>query len=380
MRNGFTVEKTGKHPVDYIFIALLLLLLGLGFAVLFSSSYFRAETLFGNPFHFLKKQVIWVVLGAAAILILSRISLEFVKKTIPVLLVISLALSVLTFVPGVGAQFLGAKRWIFLFGYSFQPSELVKVTLILYLAYMLSKKQVQLDDPVNTLLPPFIIVSIFVTIIYLQNDFSTSFFLLILSLIIFFIAGVKIFYFVFLGILVVPLSLILLLSREHRVNRIIAFLEPGLDPSGAGYQVIASKAALINGGLWGKGIGLSEKKFGGLPEVQSDFIFAILGEEMGFIGVLIILLLFIAFAYRGYMIALKSENQFAYFLAFGFTSSILYQVLINLSVVCGLLPATGLPLPFFSSGGSSILMTMIMCGFLINLSRKVGVGGEDLYG
>lgn len=367
----FAAERVKKQQIDLVFLTALLVLLGTGIAMLFSSSHFRAEILFADPLHFLRRQSLWVVLGAPVALGATRISLERLRSWLPLLILVTLGLMILTFVPGIGVRFLGARRWVFVLGYSFQPSELVKLTLIIYLAHILSRKQAQIDDPVNALLPPVIVVGLFVALIYLQNDFSTAVFVIVTSMTMFFVAGVPIRYFVGLGAMVTPVSLLMLLTREHRVNRVLAFIDPGRDPAGAGYQILTSRAALLNGGLWGTGIGGSVRKLGRLPEAHSDFVFAVIAEELGFIGVTAVVVLFALLAYRGYLLAYRCRNRFYSFLAFGLTTSIFLQALLNMAVVSGLVPATGIPLPFFSSGGSSVFVTLIMCGLLLNISRKV---------
>ena len=219
------------------------------------------------------------------------------------------------------------------------------------------------------LLPPLIVVGLFAVTIYLQNDFSTAMFAVFIALTMFFIADVPFRHFIGLALLTLPLGIILLLSREHRVNRILTFLFPNVDPSGAGYQTLSARAALERGGLWGVGIGRSIRKLGRLPEAHSDFVLAIVGEEIGFVGVFFVMLLFVAFACCGFAIAARARDRFISYMAFGLTASIFFQALFNMAVVSGLVPATGIPLPFFSTGGSSILMTMIMCGMLICVSR-----------
>jgi len=378
--NAFSVERVEKRPPDLVFLAVLVTLAGVGLSMLFSSSYFRADHLFSDPLYFFRRQFIWVLLGSASAVVAARIPLALLQKSVPLQILVSFVLMVMTFVPGIGAQFLGARRWIFLFGYSFQPSELVKLTAVIYLAYILARKREAMDDAVNSLLPPVIVVGIFATLIYLQNDFSTSVFLIFIAVIMFFIAGVPIRYFLSLIAMVTPLSVLLLLTREHRVMRLLAFLDPTIDPSGTGYQVLAAKRALLQGGLWGAGIGQSSTKFGNLPEAHSDFVFAVVGEETGLLGILLVIALFALFAYRGYLIAVRSKDAFSSYLAFGLTTCVVFQALLNMAVVSGLVPATGIPLPFFSSGGSSVFVTLAMCGLLLNLSRHQDRTEEELYG
>ncbi|MBT3275969.1 MAG: putative lipid II flippase FtsW, partial [Spirochaetales bacterium] len=362
MSDRFTVERTEKTSGDPIFLALLVLLAGTGLAAIFSSSFYYGEKLTGNPQYFFKKHIWQLSAGAVLAFVFSRVPIGVIRRYSPILLFGSFLLVCLTFVPNVGAQVQGARRWLVVFGQSFQPSELVKLSLILYLAHILERKEERLGDFFNALLPPLLVTAGFVALIYLQNDFSTAVFILLISLVLFFIAGIRVLYFVLMGSIAVPLSLILLLTKEHRVQRIISFLNPQIDPVGAGYQVMTARAALIRGGVWGSGLGRGTKKLGGLPEAHSDFVFAVLGEETGFIGIVFILTIFIAFAVRGYMVAAGSADKYGYYLAFGITTSIIVQAFFNVAVVSGLVPATGIPLPFFSTGGSSILVTMTMCG------------------
>ncbi len=369
MSSRFEVEPTAKTYSDFVFLGLLLLLAGVGLVAVFSSSSYYAEKLTGDARYFVRKHVWQLCLGGVLAYIGSRLSLDIMKKITPLLLFLSFVLLCLTFVPGIGARVQGTQRWFIIFGQSFQPSELAKLSLVLYLAYLFSKKEDRMGDFFNSVLPPLLIVAAFAGIIYLQNDFSTAVFVLFISFIMFFITGIRLIYFILAGSIAVPLLVILMLTKEHRVQRIISFLNPQVDPIGAGYQVISARAALVRGGLWGAGVGLGAKKMGALPEAHSDFVFAVLGEETGFIGVIFVLTIFIAFAVRGYMIALGCSDKYGFYLAFGLTTAIVSQALFNIAVVSGLVPATGIPLPFFSTGGSSIVVTMAMCGILLNLSR-----------
>lgn len=373
------MERIEKKSGDFLLFITLVLLIGVGISMLYSASHYYAERAFKDPQYFFKRQILFVIIGCIAALIASRTPLNFFKLATPYILLLSLVLTLLTFLPGLGAPVLGARRWIFLFGLSFEPSELVKFALVLYLANIFSKKHDRINDPLNSILPPLIITSLFVTLIYFQNDFSTALFVLIVAVAMFFIAQIRLLYFFLLSSLVIPLAGLLLFTKTHRVERLMAFLNPLADPTGSGYQVIAARSALVGGGFWGKGLGTGIKKLGGLPEAHSDFIFAVVGEEIGFVGALFVLALFLLFAWRGYTIALKSPDLFSYYLAFGITSIILLQAVLNVAVVTGLVPATGIPLPFFSSGGSSLLLTLSMCGLLMNLSRNTLPGRRTIY-
>jgi cell division protein FtsW len=219
--------------------------------------------------------------------------------------------------------------------------------------------------------PALVIVLAFVLIVYLQNDFSSALYLFLLSLLLFFVAGTPILHFAYIGLLVLSPAAVLLFTKEHRVRRLLAFLNPAADPSGTGYQAAASVAALSNGGFWGLGLGEGVRKTG-LPEAHADYILAVLGEEAGFLGILFVLVLFGGFAVRGYMISAKAPDQFRSLAAFGMTTAVCFQALMHIAVVGGVLPPTGMPLPFFSAGGTAVLSTMIICGVLLNISRAAG--------
>ncbi|MFW5742629.1 MAG: putative lipid II flippase FtsW [Spirochaetota bacterium] len=376
MSERFAIERAPQRS-DTALLVVLFLLIGLGLSALFSASYNWAEQLYGDPFRLIRRQAIWVVLGAGVALVVYHIPLSFLRSMVPIMIVASLGLMALTFVPGLGEEYLGGRRWILLFGSSFQPSELVKVVLVFYLAHMLDRKQDRLDDTVNSVLPPLIVAGVFAALIYLQNDFSTSLFVMLLALLVLFVARVRLRFFVGLATVTIPLAAILLLTREHRVVRILAFIDPNIDRFGAGYQVLQAHRALELGGLWGRGIGQSVQKYGTLPEPHSDFVFAVLGEEVGFLGVVIVLALFVAFAVKGYGLAFAATSVFRSLLAFGLTSVIALQALLNMAVVAGLVPATGVPLPFFSHGGSAILMTLLMSGLLLNVAREESVARRE---
>ena len=364
------MERIGKPHGDALLLLTLVAMLGIGLSFLFSASTYYAERLFADPYYFFKRQLIWVVLGTVLAVVAAHLPLSVLRRATPFIVATALILTILTFVPGIGQPIMGARRWLFLFGQSFEPSELVKFSVVLYLAAIFSKKQDRINDPVNSLLPPLLVVSLFVTLIYLQNDFSTAFFILLIALAMFLIAQVRIIYFVLLSLLFVPVGGMLLFTKAHRVRRLMAFLNPLADPSGSGYQVIAAQTAFVSGGFWGRGLGQGVKKLGGLPEAHSDFIYAVVGEEAGFLGAVLVLALFVLLAWRGYSLVLKGKDSFTRYLAFGITSTITLQAFLNIAVTIGLVPATGIPLPLFSSGGSSMLMTLIMGGILVNLSRQ----------
>lgn len=372
MSQFFVAERQGgTKGGDPVLSGLVLLLAGMGLVVLFSASYYRSLTLFDTPFQFITNQSIYALGGIVAALLLSRLNPAIIRRVLPFMVLICMVLMVATFIQGLGASFLGGRRWIVIGGNSFQPSELVKITLVVYLASFLANRQDQLDDPRKSLLPPFLLVGLFVFLIFQQNNFSTALFVLVISVSIFFIAGVRVRYFILLALVLIPLVVIAVFARDHRVERLSIFMEPEKDPMGSGYQTLTSQATIKSGQFFGKGIGLGKRKLGTLPEAHSDYIFAIASEELGFLGVTGILGLFATFAWRGFRLAWLSTDPFDRLLAFGLTASITLQALINMAVTAGVVPPTGIPLPFFSSGGSSLFLTFCMVGLLMNVARRI---------
>ncbi|MDC7127040.1 MAG: putative lipid II flippase FtsW [Spirochaetales bacterium] len=370
MTSRFELEKAPGGQCDFILLMMVVLLAGCGFVALFSASYDYASQQYGDSFIFIRKQFLLGIISAFLAFGVYKLPVELIRRVTPLLFISSLVLILLTFVPGLGEERLGARRWIFISGFSFQPSELAKLTLVLYLANIFDKKQERMGDLLNTVIPPLLMLIILFAFVLMQNDFSSAVFILIMGLSLFFVAGVSLLHFIYMLAAAVPLSLIFLFTKPHRVERLISFISPDSDPVGSGFQMKAAFSALQNGGFWGRGIGNGLKKLGGLPEVHSDFIFASTAEEVGFIGVLLLIALFLFFAARGLFCSYRSGSRYDFLLSFGLTSCILYQAFFNMAVVSGLVPATGIPLPFFSHGGSSLMVTFLMCGFLLGVTKR----------
>ncbi|WP_028974860.1 putative lipid II flippase FtsW [Spirochaeta cellobiosiphila] len=379
MSKLFSIEKTIDRQVDYPLVSTFILLLGIGTTTMYSASSYLGELLFQDSSHFLVNHLIRLCIGGLLTVVLIYIPINLLKKYLIHIMALSLVLLVLTYIPFISKEILGARRWIYLGPFSFQPSELVKLTLLIYLSYNFSKNENRTGEPHNTLIPPLVVLLFYVGFVYLQNDFSTSIFILLLGFLMFFVSGVSFRYILPIVFVSIPMSFIFLFSKPYRVTRLISFLFPYMDPSGSGYQILASKKALSLGGLWGLGPGAGVRKLGKLPEVYSDFIFAALGEELGYIGIVFVLFLFIFLAYRGFLIAKSASDRFQFYLATGITISIVLQVFLNVAVVSGLVPSTGIPLPFFSYGGSNILVTMMMIGILINISRGSDLSEQQLF-
>jgi len=345
------------------------LIAGIGAVILFSASWYFARTVFDDPFRIWRRQLIWMILGVAAALTASRVPKSWIRRSVPLLVWTALALNVLTYIPGIGYASGGARRWIAIGGFTFQPSELTRVVLVLYLARMLEKNEDRLENFRDGLLPPVLVVAALVLTVYFQNDFSTAAYLLLVALTLFFAAGVSraAVGFTAAGALVAAATM--LLAKPYRMERLRSWFRPEADPTGAGYQLLRARVALEHGGLWGRGLGRGEVKRGGLPAAHSDFVVAVIGEETGLIGIALVLGLFTVFALKGWTAAESIPDGFSRWGVFGLVSAVYWQVLINFAVVSGGLPATGIPLPLFSAGGSAAFVTLVIFGLIHNLAE-----------
>ncbi|RKX99052.1 MAG: putative lipid II flippase FtsW [Spirochaetes bacterium] len=365
----FRSERLGGNEPMKGMIAVQFLLAGIGAVALFSASWYFARTVFGDPFRIWRRQIFWMILGTAGALVIARVPGKLIRKSVPYLVWSALILNLSTYIPGVGYSSGGARRWIEISGMTFQPSELTRVALVLYLARMLEKNESRLENFRDGLLPPLLVVSALILTVYFQNDFSTAMYLLFISFGMFFAAGVSRAAVSIAGVTAVMSAAAMLLLKPYRLERLKSWFHPSADPSGAGYQLLKARSALENGGIWGLGLGRGEVKMGGLPAAHSDFVVAVVGEETGFIGVFFVLLLFTVFAVKGWQAAGKASDTFSRWGLFGLISAVYWQALINFSVVSGLLPATGIPLPLFSAGGSAAFITLIIFGLIYNLSE-----------
>jgi cell division protein FtsW len=370
--NYINIEKTGRPLYgDHILIASIILLTGLGLVTLYSSSYAYSERFFKNGLYLFTHQLIIGGAGGIVLFILaSRIKLELIRNLTKYLVIITIVLCFLTFIPGIGVMKNGAARWIKIGDYTYQPSELVKVVLPLYLAHIFDKKQENLDFFFSGILPPVIVTALFFILIYMQNNFSTAVLLVLNALFIFYFAGVRLRFFFSALLMFIPLSGLLILTKEHRLRRVFSFIFPEWEPQGAGFQVRASILTIVSGGGLGKGMGHGTRKIASVPEIHSDFIFSSFAEESGFLGVLLFCLLFAVFAVQGYKAAMRKEDLYRRLVAAGLVTSIVSQALLNIAVVAGILPTTGIPLPFFSAGGSSLATTLLAVGLVVNVSRS----------
>ena len=373
---GFSVARNGRgERVDLPFVLLVVVMCGLGFVALYTGSMAYASRAFDDPLYFVRRQAVNLGVGLVAMTVFAFVRLDFLRSQLPKLVLLTLLVSLLPFVPGIGIAKNGASRWIALGPATFQPSELIKLVIVLFLANIFDKKHDRLNEPEVSIYPAAFMTFVMIAVIALQDDFSTAILVIAIALTLFFVAGVGILWFVKFCALTIPFVALMVLTVEYRLKRVLSFLFPELDPFDSSYQVNAALAALSDGEFWGRGLGNGLRKVSSIPEVQSDFIFAVWGEEMGFFGVLVYFALLITLSVRGYVIAVRCRDRFRSYVAFGCVSALLLQSIMNVGVVARVFPATGIPLPFFSSGGSSLLITLCLCGLVINVSRW-GEAGE----
>lgn len=368
----FFVDRSVEHHhrSDFIFIFSLILLLGLGVFTQYFCTQSYAFRLFQDSFYFVKRQLICVGVGAVGFLLLSSLRMSAIRKMLPIIFFVTVVLCLLTFIPALSVEKNGARRWLRMpFSFTLQSSELVKFTLVLFLANLFDKQLAVEKPDERSVLPCVVVLILFVGIILLQKDLSTSLFIFCVCFSMFLAAGLNIKWVFAISVLAVPALIIFITTEQYRLDRIIAFLSPDIGVNTINYQSIAAKRAISAGGFWGAGIGTGLVQSGRIPEVQTDYIFAGWSEAMGFAGVISYFILLGVFAWRGYRIALLCRDRFGAFGAFGFVTMIFTQSLLNCAVVCGAVPSTGIPLPFFSLGGSSIIVTLCMCGFVVNASR-----------
>lgn len=377
---GLSAERVrGKEPVDAALASAVILLMGVGLAALFSASYGYSLRVFHDPYAVVLKQALIVLPAAAIMLALSRMNLAFLAKATKLLVLGSLLLLLLPFFPGIGGARNGAMRWIDLGFTTLQPSEIAKFAITVYLAALLSKKEERIAETVNAVLPPLIVTGLFTLVIFLQNDFSTAGMVVAIALVAFWAGKVRLRVFLGLALVVLPVMFLMVFTSEYRLERLIAFMYPSYDASGIGYQVNASLDAIQGGGFWGRGVGQGLHKLASLPEVQNDFIFAAFIEETGAPGLLAYLGILGLFAQRAFKAALAATDSFRRLACFTAASALVLQSLVNVAVAGGMVPATGIPLPFFSSGGSSLLACSAMAGIVLNVSRDLRTEGVESY-
>lgn len=371
-------QRQGKQrvPMDHTLLFVTLTLALVGLVMIFSASAIVAGNRFQDPEFFLKRQIAWLGFGFLLMHLTSRVDYALWKKlTIPILLC-TIMLLVLVLVPSLGIAAKGARRWLRLGPISVQPAEMVKLVAVIYVATYLTKKAEKLTLFRSGLVPVLIVIGLLSGLVLLEPDLGTVVVMGLVAVGMLFLGGAKILHLMGLGLCAVPLVAAAVMSSSYRRQRLMTFLAPWKDPSDAGFQITQSFLAFGSGGPFGVGLGEGKQKLYFLPEAHTDFVLALVGEELGLAGTATVILLFVVFVWRGFQIAARARMPFGKHLAMGITLLIGLQALVNAAVVTGLLPTKGLTLPFVSYGGSSLVVSFIGVGMLLSISRDRHAGGS----
>lgn len=355
--------------IDLVLLISVIAISIFGIIMIYSSSNIWAEYKFNDAFKYLKMQGLFLIIGIVLMIIISKIPYKYYLDKANIILVICFVLLILVLIPGIGKIRNGSRSWFGVGGLGIQPSEFMKLALIIFISKYLHKNERNNISIKKDILPILFITLLTFGLIMLQPDFGTGVIIVMSIIGILFISGLKMKFFIIAGLVGVVGAVVLILIAPYRFERILSFINPWVDPLGTGFQAIQSLFAIGPGGLLGLGLGNSIQKHFYLPEPQTDFIFAIISEEFGFLGVLIVSALFLTIIYRGMKISLNAKDLFSKYLSFGITFSLAFQALLNLMVVVSLIPITGVTLPFLSYGGSSLLITLCSMGILLNISR-----------
>jgi cell division protein FtsW len=362
-----------KLSPDMWLFGAMIMLLSIGVVMVYSASAIMATDRFRDPYFFLKKQLVWALLGSACLLVALRTDYRRLERFQWPILIAAAVLLVLVLVPPFAQPINGTRRWLRLGPVSFQPAELAKLALVVYLAAYLARRREGIGDFWRGLFPPLAIAIVFALLVLAQPDLGNCLTLIMVTFGLLYLAGVRLRHLALVLAPALPLMILAVWMAPYRLRRITTFLDPWADQRGGGFQIIQSWLALGSGGLFGRGIGESKQKLFYLPESHTDFIFAVVGEELGFLGALGLLSLFVILIWRGLRVGVRAPDAFGAYLALGITVLIATQTLVNVGVVTGTLPTKGLPLPFVSFGGSALLMTMLSTGVLLNISQHANV-------
>ncbi len=357
-----------KLKSDKLLFLATLLLVCTGVVMVYSASAVMAMDRFGDPYLFLVKQLAWALMGLALMPIVMRIDYRSYRQPVViwgVLAVAGVALVAVLFGPRVN----GATRWIHLGGFGIQPSELAKIAIILFMAALLERRMDRIDDIGYSLVPIGLVLGTIVGLIYLEPDLGTAVCIVTIAAVMVFAAGISYRYIFGLLLVGLPMAYLLVTASEYRRRRVEAFMDPWADPLGAGWQMIQSMIAVGTGGVFGRGLMGGVQKLFYLPEPHNDFIYSVIGEELGLIGATLVVACFVVITWRGLRTAVRAPDRFGAFLAIGLTTMVAFQAFFNISVVLGLVPPKGIPLPFVSAGGSSLLINLMGMGMLLNVSQ-----------
>jgi cell division protein FtsW len=362
MRDSFAVDK-------WILFAVAALL-ALGVTMVLSTSYLYSQERFTDGTYFFRKQLIAIGGGLVALVICSYIPSTMYRRLTYPLLGATLLVLVLVLIPGIGVARGGARRWLMLPGFVFQPAEMAKLAMVLYLAHSMARKEDRIKTFSVGVLPHLIVGGVFMGVLLLEPDFGTALILAMLLYLMLFLGGARVPHLLATGLMALPLLIYEMLTAEYRLRRLLTFMDPWREASSSGFQVVQSLIAFGSGQWVGRGLGESRQKLFYLPEAHTDFVFSVVGEELGLLGALAVLVLFGIIIARGLRLTSRIEEPFEQYLAFGLTVLLGFQALIHMGVVMGLMPTKGLVLPFISYGGSAMVINLVEAGILLGLSRR----------
>jgi cell division protein FtsW len=363
---------------DLVIMLMAIALTCFGVVMVYSASSVMAAKKFHDGFFFLKRQGVFALLGFGLMVATMQINYQFWRKLAAPILLGCIVLLVLVLIPGIGGTAGGASRWIKLPGFNFQPSEIAKIALIMYMAYSLDRKQDKIKELGAGFVSYMLILLVMLGLLLKQPDMGSALTLAAVAIIMLFAAGTRLVYIISIFLMSMPFIYFLIMNVAYRKRRIMAFLDPWQDPQNSGFQIIQSWLALGTGGLFGQGLGEGKQKLFYLPEAHTDFILSVVGEELGFFGVVVIIGMFFLLVQRAMRIAVAAPDPFGRFLALGIAVLFGIEASVNMGVVTGLLPTKGLALPFISYGGSSLLISLFAVGILLNISSGLKISSISL--
>ena len=353
--------------IVFLMVSILLML---GIVMIYSSSAVYAYGEFGDSMYFVKKHMLYLLAGLVTAILFMSVPVKKLSDSAKVMMFFAILLLILVLIPGIGTEAGGARRWMRFLGFGFQPSEIAKLALVIYLADLTSRKRYMMQDLKFGFLPPLAVTGLTGALVLLEPDMGTSVSILFIGFLLMYVAGARIKHLFIITLGVLPVLALAILYKPYRLKRMMAFVDPWSDAKGSGFQVIQSFIALGSGGIFGVGLGESKQKLFYLPESHTDFIFSIVGEELGFLGAASVLLLFAILIWFSLRIALKIKDHFASRVVLGISAMIAFEVIVNIGVSTGIMPTKGLPLPFISYGGSSLACHLVAMGLIFNMARE----------
>ncbi|MEA3489132.1 MAG: putative lipid II flippase FtsW [Candidatus Omnitrophota bacterium] len=358
-----------KKDAKIIFLTVSVLLM-LGIVMIYSSSAVYAHGTCGDSMYFVKRHFVYLAMGLIIAVMFMAMPAGRIAGGARAFMFVSLILLIAVLIPGVGKEVGGARRWMRFFGFGFQPSEMAKVALIIYIADLTSRRRCLIQSFRYGLLPPLFVTGLVGGLVLMEPDMGTAVLVLFMGLVMLFMAGARIKHLVYLTAGILPVLFFAVICEQYRIKRILTFFNPWSDARGAGFQLIQSFIALGSGGFFGVGLGASKQKLFYLPESHTDFIYSIIGEELGFLGTASVLMLFAVLIWFSFRLSFKIRDTFASRVVFGISVMFAFEVIVNIGVSTGMLPTKGLPLPFISYGGSSLVCHLAAVGLLLNMARE----------